>query len=191
MNGPFVDAVARADLFEIYVALWKTASIEGAFVHYEGRGERGEAGWFHPRDELAGPEIVIVRPFYGNATEPSDSRTDGQPVDLQSELVTLAHEYGHFRSWSDDRPRWNAYYAALLHRDRVYDDAVGDDAARWLEVARRLSLEEKHLILQEEERAWTTGRAHVPGWLLAGYDVSATAGVEEHRARLFAAPGDP
>lgn len=188
MSRSDADPVSLDDLFAIYVALWRTASTEGAFVRYESGGARSEAGWFHPRDEFAGPEIVIVRPFYGNQTEPSDSRTDGQPVDLLGELITLAHEYGHFRSWSDDRPRWDAYYAALLRREQVFDAAVGDGAARWLEVARLVSSPEKQLILEEEARAWRTGRAHVPVGLLAEYDLRATAGVEAHRARLFAAP---
>lgn len=92
-----------------------------------------EAGYFvsapggHPP-----PRIVIYR-----------ARVD-QPGDELDELLTLAHEFGHYRSF------------AAGQRTKEYETVL-DDRATWL----TRSIEERQLILEEEARAWTYARSEL------------------------------
>jgi hypothetical protein len=63
-------------------------------------------------------------------------------------LVTLAHEYGHFRSWKDAgdgaTSEYRAYKQAIAIRPMTPD---------------AFSAKQKRMILEEEERAWAYGRS--------------------------------
>jgi len=100
------------DLFAIYEALWRRAETEGAWVHYDGLTGHGMAGYFAAReDDELNPMIAITRPYYIEIDEPT--RESNAPIpyaqpDIDQELITLAHEYGHFRSWAGVSVRWTA-----------------------------------------------------------------------------------
>jgi hypothetical protein len=196
-----VDEMKDED-WKIYQDLWARADAEDAFVHYDGRDLHGEGGWFHPRydeDGTPNPVITIVRPYYREATTPHKERNNGAPVDLMKELITLAHEYGHFRSWRAETTRatWQAYLAAAIKRDATREasdasapeseDGEARNRRRRAVVAETLTEEEKSLIVAEEKLAWKIGRATLVelGFTELGlYDARARHGVHCHRYRL-------
>jgi hypothetical protein len=170
-------------LFTSYDALWRRAQADGVWVRYDG-AELDEAGSF-AHDGCGGyekPEIRISRPFHGEPEdEPSELLGTGQPADIKSELLTLAHEYGHFLSWNGETPldRWSRYHAAVLRKDSLEDDGVGRQV-----VVAALSNDEKLLICEEETIAWKLGRPFVPEALLPEYDDKTRLGIHHHRYRL-------
>lgn len=194
-----------ADVFPIYAQLWRLAESEGIYVHYDGIMAGGQAGYFHARDDgdrPRKPEIAIHRPYYRDHDNPTpDSNApEGKPQpDLVEELFTLAHEYGHSRSWAGRTPRdqYALYYAAALHRDEFA-------AAEWKRLDASLPLaelcekhrqalraalsdDERRRIVDEEELAWKIGREVLVklGFAdLVRYDETATRHVHNHRYRL-------
>jgi len=164
---------AMIDPFPIYAALWRRAQDEGAIVRYEGTSDNGEAGWFHPT-RFPRPTIVVVRPYY---MEPDDEphRSSNAPSHLpqpciDDELITLAHEYVHFRSHAGktERVEYERYDSAVKQRDAILEKA---DAAvpsgftaqqRWdrlrAAIGEELDERDRQRIVDEEQRAWDIGR---------------------------------
>ena len=177
-------------IFPSYAALWRRVPVDDLYIHYDGWGARGEAGYFdhHGQGDFKKPEIGIVRPFYVEPDEPSMERSDGTPVDLVHEMCTLAHEYGHYLSFSGGTSvdTWQAYYRAALHRDQVFDALPDGTSAEQCRdaAANALSDEERTLIVAEETLAWVLGREFVPEPLRAEYDSRARLGVHNHKYRL-------
>jgi hypothetical protein len=190
-----------SDTFDIYVALWRRAEQLGARVRYDGSLADGE-GSFHPNpngEAEPRPTIDLGRPYYREIDQPSRLRNDGgyalPAPDLADEVVTLAHECGHFLSWKDRTPRqvWNAYLQATVGRDEVWDavredGSLSDESERIRAASKRsLAVEDMTLILEEEQRAWTIG-----GELLeqvgftdfASYARRERLGLHFHRYRL-------
>lgn len=203
------------DLFEAYVKVWRLAEADGIFVHYHGLLGDGLAGYFHPRDNFGWsmkPEIVIRRPYYKEPDdEPardSNAPPDKPQPDLLAELFTLAHEYGHSRSWAGRTPAadYALYDEIAKRRDAIADEefkqldtsspplARNDDLRRALHA--RLSDDDRMRIIHEETLAWAIGREVLVGIGfedLAGYDATTTRHLHNHRYRLGmeeAWPGD-
>jgi len=178
--------MTNEEIFPSYVALWRRLPIEDLWVHY-GPDLYGEVGAFQ-HDGQGGfkrPEIVIVRPHYIDEDEPSLERSDGKPVNLQAEMFTFAHEYGHYLSFIGGTTEeiWQEYHRAAVHRDELLNDMPAGD--RIIEtLAGGLSDREKDVIVAEERRAWELGRQFVPEALLDQYDDAARHGVHCHKYRL-------
>jgi hypothetical protein len=177
--------MTNEEIFPCYAALWRRVPVDDLYIHYEAHLPRGAAGCF----DHDPPEIGIARPYYVEPyDEPSMERSDGTPVNLAAEMLTLAHEYGHFLSFSGGTPAdaWQAYYRAASHRDEVFDalpdGTSAEDCRR--EVTKALSDEERNLIVAEETLAWVLGREFVPERLLAEYERRARLGVHNHKYRL-------
>ena len=64
----------------------------------------------------------------------------GEPEDAMNELLTLAHELGHWQSWTSDPAR----YVRQTHLADLPPSQV--------------SREDANLVLEEEERAWSFAR---------------------------------
>jgi hypothetical protein len=99
---------------------------------------------------LKKPEIQITRAFYRTPQdEPTELLSNGQPANVEDELLTLAHEYGHYLSWKGETARktWEQYHAAAFHREGVVKESG------WDAVQRALSVAEKQLVSDEETRA--------------------------------------
>ena len=124
-------------------ALWDRACSEGVCVCYELSSEEHAdlSGWFHEDPRETGPQIGIMRSQCPGAIDEPE-RGDFEVDDL----ITLAHEYGHFRSWKDWTEGKNAGWGE--YRD-----------ARELFKVSPLGLTErqKKAILAEEEQAWARG----------------------------------
>lgn len=141
------------DVWELYQRVWHQAEAEDVAVMYNGIPPRGEHGWFHPQNHPNGrsfPVIHIARPYYsGDGRTPTQTvnNPDLPPPDLLAELLTLAHEYGHFRSWKAGG-RTAAYEAAVIALEKQVDSASEP----------MLSEEQRELIRTEEETAWQIGR---------------------------------
>ncbi len=169
-------------LIEQYKSLWNRIHADGVWVRYDGV-DVDEAGSF-AHDGCGGeeqPEIQISRPFHGEPEdEPSEWIGTGEPADIKSELLTLAHEYGHFLSWNGETPRdtWSRYHAAVLRKDTLEEKGGRE------RVVAVLSDAEKQLICEEETLAWKLGRPFVPEELLAVYEEKARIGLHHHRYRL-------
>jgi hypothetical protein len=178
--------------FEAYVHLWRRIVKRGVWVHY-GMHFDGSAGWFQ-HDGQGGyhlPEISIHRvPVPADEEEPSPTLDDGTPVDVEADLITLAHEFAHFLSWKEvtSAEVWAAYHR-VVDRLAIEIDALSDvPAAEYNEAYRRvwsaLSADEKALVLDEETTAWRLGRPHVPEALLPTYDARTVKGLLNYRYRL-------
>jgi hypothetical protein len=187
------------DIFGIYAELWKRAEAEGAYVSYQGANVE-MAGYFVPNDP---PNIAIYRPYYHSPPyAPSRHRIDGAPLgppDLMAELCTLAHEYGHFRSYLDSvrHPTWLKYHEAVRAREAI-EAAVRQSAAKSestpalnnrlrAAIVARLEREQIELIIDEETLAWALGRDTLIalGFTdLAYYDERTRMGVHNYRYRL-------
>lgn len=185
--------MTNEEVFPYYEALWRRTPVEDLYIHYEGWAPAGESGYFHHEGQGNGnPKIVIIRPHYTEFDEPTMERNDGKHVDLAAEMITLAHEYGHFLSFSGSTPRetWAAYYRAALHRDQVHD-ALPDGASIPEALGQALSAEERDLIVAEETTAWELGRQFIPQQLLPEYERRARHGVHCHRYLLGLDPQQP
>ena len=178
-------------LFAAYKSLWKTAEDGGnVWVHYVGQDPNGAAGWFKPdgRGIFKKPEIAMVRPYYIEpTTEPSDRRSDGAPVDLRAEIITLAHEFGHYLSWKESTEEARKSYRAAIDRWDAIKKKLNKNASAEEErktVVSTLAETEKNLILAEEERAWRLGRPHVPDTIVGEYERRKTTGLHFYRYRF-------
>lgn len=207
------------EAFLIYEALWHRAETDGVVVHYGGWPDASLAGYFHPRDEEQRdgrpkfkPVIAIRRPWY---REPGDkpSRDSNAPSpnpqpNIAEELITLAHEYGHSRSYAvqTDPAEYAPYRDAAFLRDEVEREqaaALPEDlpVREWNERRRRavydaLSDDQRTRIMREEELAWKIGREVLVEYGFEGldtYDRTAKHHLHNHRYRLCiddAWPGD-
>lgn len=185
--------MTNEEVFPYYEALWRRTPVEELYIHYEGWSLGGESGYFHHEGQGNGnAKIVIVRPHYTAFDEPTMDRNDGKHVDLAAEMITLAHEYGHFLSFSGSTPRetWDAYYRVALHRDQVHD-ALATGASIPEALGEALSAEEQQLILTEETTAWDLGRQFIPERLQPEYERRARHGVHCHRYLLGLDPQPP
>ena len=191
-----------ADVFSTYEALWRRAEHEGALVRYEGISPYGEAGWFHPT-YYPKPTIVLVRPYYKEPDdEPrreSDAPAPHPQPDIHAEVITLAHEYGHFVSWSGrtERTEYELYAAIAKRRDTIIDEEfkkmpAGLSRQECNERLRtalhdRLDDDARDRILREETLAWQIGREVLTELTLANfelYDRRTKTGLHNHRYRL-------
>jgi hypothetical protein len=185
--------MTNEEIFPLYVALWRRLPTDELWVHYGPGSSRREAGYFQ-HDGQGGfkrPEIVIVRAYYAEPEdEPSMVRSNGRPVDLVAEMCTLAHEYGHYLSFSGatSLDRWREYHRAVLHVDELLDKMTARHCYNPLthrdRLRRRLSGREKALIVAEETIAWQLGRQFVPEPLHEDYDRRAPHGVHCHKFRM-------
>jgi hypothetical protein len=186
----------------MYVALWQKAEALGVGVTYDGSLSDGE-GWFHPDPSETGdgsPSIVIGRPYYQEPSfEPSQLRNVGGQAlptpDLRAEIVTLAHELGHFLSWKGptSRDRWLTYFEAVKARDQAwsalsYQGSV-DQFNEMRRAAAQVALTPTQLghILEEEELAWVLGRELLEALGFDAVDYYAERmrkGLHFHRYRL-------
>lgn len=172
------------DPFPTYERLWLQAEGEGVWVHYAGAwpGENRN-GYFDPReDEKLSPMLAIVRPYYKEPSE-TPSRDSNAPIplarpDLLEELITLAHEYGHFQSYKGRtaRAEWKIYDAIAHSRDEIAHnlrdtcpDGLSDEQALYRfrhGMGEQLGADACDRILREESLAWTIGRETLAtlGW---------------------------
>lgn len=207
-----------SDVFDIYEQLWLRARGDGAVVqYYEGFPEdrpgrdvdklrhdlNGATGWFDADIEGGCPNIKIYRLACDDEIwTPSRIRgPDGAHLplpDLHEKLITLAHEYGHLRSFlvETERQEWNKYHAAAQRRDvianraakhpRGLDDKEIDNRTRAALFA-ELSDEDCDRIIREETLAWKIGRetlAELSMTDFVRYDVRQERGLHAHRYRL-------
>jgi hypothetical protein len=187
--GASLVAVTDEDLWTVYLALWRRAEAEGAWVRYFGADHGGRAGWFHSRQDprrakQLRPEITIVRPYYiPPMNQPSRERQAGHPPpSLHEELTTLAHEYGHFSSYRGRTPpdEYERYFAAQVKRDEL---GINNRDAVML----GLNDEERERIMREETLAWVIGRevlTELGAIDFALYDDRTKRGLHNHRYRL-------
>jgi hypothetical protein len=191
-----------ADVFDLYRALWRRLEERGCRIVYDGFLEDG-SGHFHPHPHETGqdsPTIAIGRPYYAAEGEwPNRHRNPGgralPPPDLLSELVTLAHEAGHFLSWNERTPRnaWQRYFGVAKKRDQIVAEVPKDgsideynDRLR-AAVQSSLSAEQIELILAEEELAWRIGRELLERLGFDDfeyYEARTHKGLHNHRYRL-------
>jgi hypothetical protein len=207
-----------SDVFDIYEQLWLRARGDGAVVeYYEGFPDdppgrnvdklrhdlNGATGWFDADIEGGCPNIKIYRLACGDDIwTPSRFRgPDGAhlpPPDLHDELITLAHEYGHLRSFlvEPERQEWNQYNAAAQRRDAIKDrvakqsrgiDGSQLDSRKRAALLAELSDDDYNRILREETLAWKIGRETLAELLMTDfvrYDVRREHGLHAHRYRL-------
>lgn len=177
--------LGEQDIFYHYCDLWHHIESKGVVVQYsDDPGRYHLKGYFKPAEawnyELTatsvhrkpGPLIVICSPprlYYGPARSPGPSRhrVDDQPVDLQDELFTLAHEFGHYRLWKTGAPSTAPLRATI--------------GILWPALT---PLPQRLLIVEEERDAWDLGRDFVPPHLQADYDRVAAAAVSEYENTL-------
>lgn len=171
-----VPSAGEQRVWAIYKAVWATLAgpdLEGpdcansVLVRYSGMFRNGEAGEFarvdsdHPR-----PQIVLARPSYREpADEPSMTLATGESADLLAELVTLAHEGGHLRSWR-----------AGNHTPEYIEAAIA--MHNLLEPGNVVTPEQERLYLEEEHRAWDHARS-----LLAEHGFEEWDDFQEAKAR--------
>ena len=184
--------LGEQDIFYHYCDLWKHIESKGVVVQYsDDPAHSHRKGYFVPDGawnyaltetsarRVRGPLIVICSPprlYSGPAGAPPKPgpfryRVDGGPVDLQDELFTLAHEYGHCRSWR-----------ASIRSEKPFYDAT--TAHRIMEEPLSAPLTERLHIVQEERDAWDLGRDFVPPHLQAEYGRVAAAAVSEYENTL-------
>jgi hypothetical protein len=120
-----------------------------------------EAGWFSPAPNGQPPPLIVVyRPSHQDV-----------PGDVLQELLTLAHEFGHFRSFGKDL------------RTAAYEAAIEVPHAEWP----TLDTRSRNAILQEEMRAWQLGREALEGigftdW--GAFDTRQRESLAGYRSRL-------
>lgn len=175
------------DVFDIYVALWEGARVAGACVHYFDHpradppsllGDRtGASGWFLANADVEdGQPVIQIYRLECDDDSFTPSRTRGPgganlpPPDLEHELITLAHEYGHLMSYLGRTPRedWEKYDAAARRRGEIVDHVIDLMAADLPPVAVSdrirhalydgLNEEDRVRIVAEEALAWRIGQ---------------------------------
>ena len=151
--------------FAMYKEAWARARAAGATVRYN--SDR-PGGLFFPGERANGtssPLIEIYRPWPELSDRPcrgysKNAPSDLPPPDITHDLMILAHEVGHLRSWKGRTPRaqWDLYNAAAKKRDEAWDAAwsTGDDARARAFAA--ISDQERALIVEEEALAWEIAR---------------------------------
>jgi hypothetical protein len=188
----------------IYRELWRTAQVD-ANVHYREWGSggvrRGASGHFTSNieeDPPSRPEIAIGRDSYGTRSDPD---LEGlEPTAVVAELITLAHEFGHVRSFIDDRSRWNLYDNARFLTIWIKRQSAGicgellggateDERDQLIRRVLYQSLhdEARQRILDEEEYAWDVGRSILVRLGLedfSQYDSRAEVSIDSYRFAL-------
>jgi hypothetical protein len=194
------------EVFETYVKLWRRAQADGLFVHYHGLMGGGLAGYFDHRENYGRkmkPEIAISRPYYkapGHEPSRDSNAPPGEPQpDLVGELFTLAHEYGHSRSWAGrtEPAEYKLYDEVAKWRGAILDEesqklstslSVHDQSeALRRALYDRLDEDARERIMREESLAWNIGREVLAdlGYAdIASYDATATKHLHNHRYRL-------
>ncbi len=194
--------VAAMDVFPIYEQLWRRAQAEGARVKYIGWRPGNHAGYFDAVDYTR-PVIALTRPYYKSpSTEPTRESNAPEEVpqpDLLEELLTLAHEYGHFRSWAGrtERAEHELYYAVTTRRGAATDEATAQmpegldvtEQNNRLRAALQAALndDDRGRIMREEALAWEVGRevlVELGFDDLTRYDERTRTGLHFHRYRL-------
>jgi hypothetical protein len=198
-------AAAMVDTFPIYENLWRRAQGDGIFVHYGHWLDESLSGYFHPHSEEPdrGPEIAIRRPYY---IEPDDEprRESSAPPhlpqpDIDDELLTLAHEYGHACSSAGrtEASEYKLYQLARKRCESVMEDEVKNlstdlSLPEWNErlrraVHERLDEDVRNRIIREEALAWEIGREVLDALGfpdLGPYDAHARRRLHIYRYRL-------
>lgn len=202
-------------VFPIYEQLWRRAESAGVWVHYGGWPDESLAGYFNPRDDepfKQRPELAIRRPYCGSSsTTPRRDSTAPPPLpqpDILEELITLAHEYGHFCSFNGrtERTEYQLYDATVKRRDATWADEVNKLPEGLSKLERnervrrqmfaRLDDDARTRLIREETLAWTIGRDVLVelGFAdFARYDATSEKHLHNHRWRLGmedAWPGD-
>ena len=150
----------------------------------EGCGVKFQDAWLNEFEQeggsflpfaVGGPTIRIERhrsELHG-FSEPVWSPTTAQ---VQDAFFTLAHEFGHFLSWRADKAKWNLVHAAHVRRRALmYAEQPVLDG---------LPIDERRIILDEEERAWELGREYVPEDCHPAYDLKAQERLDGYRQEL-------
>lgn len=154
-SRPLTDSYRRLE------ELVKVAIPEGVTYQTRLDPEEIEAGWFSPAPfEVPPPRIVIYRP-----------RHMDEPGDVLQELLTLAHELGHFRSF--DRGL----------RTPEYNQAIKVPRSEWPTLNRSARIS----ILDEERRAWQFAREILGGIGFSDWDAfwrGHQEALTEYRKRL-------
>lgn len=190
------------DVYPIYEGLWRRAETEGAIVRYSGRPGSGAAGMFYST-HFPKPTILVMRPYYKPPSDEPSRESDAPPPlaqpDIHEEMITLAHEYGHFRSWAEftDRAEYEIYDAVIKLRDAVANEEVARIPEGLSKQARSdrlrtalygaLNDNARTRIVHEETLAWQVGRRVLADLGLqdfAVYDERARTGLHNHRYRL-------
>ena len=190
------------DLFAGYEAAWKRGVDEGCLVAYQDRWP--ELGGFFKANHADGSQPVINL-YRANFKAPRRAASrmlrDDTPVSdeqLWQELITYAHEFGHFMSFNGVTPRdeWLKYIALEFRRseidDRVRTNLSGADVNTLNAELRRVMLAEytpddRQRILAEEQLAWSLGRELLStlGFTdLAVVDARAQHGLHYYRCRF-------
>jgi hypothetical protein len=182
-----------ATTFEAYAALWRRIQKEDVYVRYDGK-ERCMDGYFlHEGDSFRMPDntfrkrplIAIGKRYAIPEDQPSEHGENGAAVDLRFELFSLAHEYGHCRSFRDKDTRdvWGRYHLAAKHWEEVFA-ALPEHANIPAALGAALSEDEKKLIMDEETLAWSLGRPLVPKDMHSEYDRRASHDLDVHRFHM-------
>jgi hypothetical protein len=160
-----------ADVWSIYVRLWRQANADDVHVSYTGlAGLEGGKFYLMPGNKKPA-RIEVCRPFYETFATPSQGRNAGAPADMPApdltiELFVLAHEIGHFESWREDSARFDLHAASYERLTAHVADAS------------TILLPEDARILDEENRAWDTARATLQREAFADLDA-----LDVHRAK--------
>jgi hypothetical protein len=138
-------------------------------VRHEDALETGGYGYFDS-DSL---EVAIARQYVGDEGQSDQDVTTRSPLqrDKLAELATLAHEYGHVRSYRNDPMAWQGFLDALARKRRIINELAGvvGEKLHGLSVHERqqritmalyqgLGKDARARILEEEAKAWATGR---------------------------------
>ncbi|HEU4411656.1 MAG TPA: hypothetical protein VFS43_40810 [Polyangiaceae bacterium] len=150
---PLSPPEADEHVWGVYEPFWRFMQRQKRIiVMYAGPTPDGERGTFCPNDDApvpCPPMITVTREHYLTPeTEPRRERADKVKPDLLDELITLAHEYGHFVSWGEGHRTPELVEAG----NRLFRRRAGDLQEPCLDASQR------DLVLQEEERAWSHGR---------------------------------
>jgi len=200
------------EVFDIYEKLWTRAQRDGAVVHYYTwvsldpprltSDPDGASGWFDANED--GQPIIKIYRLDCDDDPYTPSRTRGPegahlpPPDLHEELITLAHEYGHLRSFlvETERREWTRYNDAAQHRAGIMRRVVkqsrgldGKEAGNRMRAAllAELADDDCERILREETLAWKIGREVLAELLMTDfkrYDERREQGLHAHRYRL-------
>jgi hypothetical protein len=163
-----------ADVWSIYLRIWRQANADGVHVSYTGlAGLEGGKFYLVPGNKKPA-RIEVCRPFYETFATPSQGRNAGAPADMPApdltiELFVLAHEIGHFESWRGDSARFDL------------DAASHQRLLAWLaDPAAPVLPADGPIILAEENRAWDSARV-----TLEREGFTDLHALDEHRAKCL------
>jgi hypothetical protein len=158
---------------EIYSALIDRIWAAGLVVHVNAPvGGEQEAGSFDGRRMV----IDIYRARGGIRGRDRVIETVQDPLE---EAITLAHEFGHYESFT----------AGVAPDYPAARDLFGVEQAAVPVPASRLTATQKQLVLGEEQMAWTNGRAVLAAFGFndwQAFDTRERDGLAEYRRRLEA-----